>query len=1179
MPKVTTVGLEEFLEENVKEITGAMTWMKDKNMRLCESLKELRDFIDVAIQKNICALDTETTGLNTRVNKQGVPYIKIVGFCLAHDVLGGIYVPINHAEGVEYNLPEKEVFNEIQRLCSNSVVILHNAKYDLMVLKNEGIVIDQFDRFEDTLILARLYDAGQKEIGLKHLSEKLLNQPMLEFDTVTGGSKQFTLISPKICYIYAASDAVCTFGLYEFFMAQKTVVAQRAIYNLEKRTVFVVMQMEANLIYIDREYLLTERTRIQIKLEAIKKEVVELAGEDFNVGSTQQLGKILFDKLKFRYPDKEKTKSNQYKTDTKTLEKIQDEYPIVKKIIEFRGLEKALGTYIENLINNCDENSHIKMGFNQNGTDTGRFSSPGGRGIDVDGYSAVNVQSIPANYDETAPDVRKAFRAHPGNKIVAMDFSGEELRVAANLSREQKWMDEFLLGSADLHTATGKVIFKKEEISKLERSQAKCVAKGTLIASENGWIPIENLHEGDKVITSTGELKEIEKIWDMGIKPGAIINTRSGHKITCGLNHRFLSIENKWIKAKDLVKGQKLKTSDCSKMNPREIKKIHYNFWDKGNNHFISDNLPYVEINPLWARLMGYILGDGSVHIESAHVVCSDEYEDVKEDIVNVAKKLGLSPKVKRRRRKKINGKYGRWLYRIQLGSRNLVRFLNQVGFIARRSGKMDKRTSKYTSMKVFRIPRVIFESPKEVSKEFLAGLFETDGTVDGKNEMSITTKDKELAEDIILLLSSFGIKSYIQIRESKKYHRDYYKVTLNTAGSIIFEKEIGFISKKKRDKSTLIANKGLLKSYQTNWETEIKSVKFIKNVELMDLTIKGDDPTYVAQGLVTHNTVNFLVMYGGGPRGLAEQAKMSEREARRILTAFFEGLPQLDRWIKRERSLARKNKFARTEFGRLRPLHMFYDSGDQGLEAHADRCATNFKIQGVCADIMKTVMVRVSAWIKANNLQDEIKILLTMHDELVFEMPENKLKEYIPPLNNIMCLKDILQDILHWPVPLTVDAEYGDTWHVTNNFFEEYPELRDTKETVEFHASTQNIPINLPPIVQQEGIPEVLPLAEEKKSPELGVAQTIPVEAEPIQVDKEDSTEEFLYTIRSTSMSTLRKLNDIIQFLEEEKNNSVYSSSKKNLRLCDKNGESLLVSNLKIYPDAFISLARYFGI
>jgi DNA polymerase-1 len=623
--------------------------MKEKKMDLCRNMNQLKEFIDRIIQKGICALDTETTGLNTRVDANGKPYIKTVGISLAIDAIEGIYIPMNHTCDPELNLPEKEVWKEIDRLCKNSVTIFHNAKYDIAVLKNEGVIVDDFEKYEDTLLMAYLFDAGQKGIGLKDLSDKLLGQPMIDFDKITGGSGKFNIISPEIGYVYAASDAICTFGLYEYFLKQKTFLDQKAVYNLEKRIVFVVMQMEANLVNIDKEYLIEEKARIAIKLEDIKKEVITLAGEDFNVASTQQLGHILFDKLKYRYPEREKTKSGQYKTDTATLEKIEDEYPIVKKLIQFRTLEKILGTYIENLINNCDENNCVKLGFKQTGTETGRFSCPGGFGLLIDGYSAVNVQSIPANYDETIPDVRRAFRARKGFKIVAMDFSGEELRVAANLSKEKKWLDEFLYGEADLHTVSAMTVYKKEreDVTKLDRKTGKCVAKGTLIASECGWIPIENLKVGDRVITRSGELKEIDKIWNMGIKPGVLIETKSGQKITCGRNHRFLSINDEdWIKAEDMVVGTKIKTANCNKINPQESKKVNFNVWNKGNNNLISKNLPIIEISPLWARLMGYVLGDGSAYKESVNVVCSDEYEDVKEDIFETAKKLGLDPKI-----------------------------------------------------------------------------------------------------------------------------------------------------------------------------------------------------------------------------------------------------------------------------------------------------------------------------------------------------------------------------------------------------------------------------------------------------------------------------------------------------------------------------------------------------
>jgi DNA polymerase I-like protein with 3'-5' exonuclease and polymerase domains len=1183
MPKTINVGFEEFIEDNVQELTKTMPWMKETDMKLCTGMDHLRQFIDMVIsrgkdgKKPICCVDLETTGLNTRMIN-GEPAEAIVGICLAVDKNTGIYIPVNHKEGSELNLPENLVLEEMQRLCKCCIILVHNAKFDLSMLRNYGIVIDNFEDFEDTLILARLYDAGQKQIDLKTLSKKLLDRPMIELKDITRGSQRLDMVSPKIGYVYGASDALCTFGLYDLFNSHQIINDQRAIYNLEKRLVFVVMQMESNLILIDKEYLLTEKQRIIERIDQIKAEIHRIAEDDFNIGSTQQLGKILFEKLNYEYPSKTKTASGQYMTDTSTLEKIADKYPMVKLIIEFRELEKSLGTYIENLLNNCDADGYVKLSFNQNGTDTGRFSSPGGHGIDIDGYSAVNVQAIPANYSASAPDIRKAFRARPGKKIVAMDFSGEELRVATNLSLETKWMEEFLHGSADLHTATGKVIYNKQEISKAERQVAKCVARGTLIASERGWIPIENLKAGDKVITHTGELKRIEKVWDMGNKPGVELVTKTGHRIVCGINHRFKSPEDRWIKAGDLQIGQVVKTNSCEKMAPSNTKRVHFNIWDKGNNNFISEDLPYVEISPLWARLVGYILGDGSASQESVRIVCSEEYEDVKEDIINTAEKLGLKPRVTKRRRKNKDGKCGKWLYHIHLGSRVLSRFFSTIGFTGRRCSKKGRST-------IFKVPQIIFESPKKVMKEFLSGLFETDGTV-GKSECFVTTKDLELAEGLVLLLASFGIKSYIYTRKSKKYHRNYYRVGMGINASKVFEEKINFISKKKRDKLHQITHKKNSRShwntFQIKWETEIQSKKYLKSVPLMDLTVEGDH-TYVAQGLVTHNTVNFLVLYGGGSKGLAEQAKLSETEARRILNQFFEGLPKLKRWIERERAIAKKQKYARTVFGRIRPLHMFYDSGDRGLEAHADRCATNFLVQGACADIMKVVMVRVASWIKENNLENEIKILITMHDELVFEIPEDKLELYVPQLNSIMCLADVLQGTFKWPVPLTVDAEYGDTWHVDHDLFKEKPELRNTT-TIEFHQPSQVIEKEVAPVSEQVPVQEqAKPALEDPATVTPEVLET-PKEPEKEEAKRDTTSseidlEEISYKIRDRSKTTLLKLNQIITFLTEDCENKKYTGPIKILKVYDKEGYVLSVSNLRVRADAFYALARFEGI
>jgi len=803
---ILDIEFTEFVKDNVKVLSDKAPWMKDKNLQLIRNMEELKSFIDKAIQTGLCALDLETTGISSRVKKISQdgkvvykPVNKIVGFCISCDVNHGIYVPINHQEADHLNLPEKEVFDEIQRLCANSVTIYHNAKFDINFLRIHGINVTQYNRFEDTLILARLYDAGQKQIGLKYLSDKFLKQTMIEFDEICPNGR-LDLISPEIAYLYGAADAVCTLQLFKFFIEQDIIKQQMAIYNLEKRVVNVVIEMENNLIMIDAAYLEKLKAAVETKMSETQKEIYTLVGKEFKLNSPQELGRVLFDELGYRYPEKKKTAGNQYITEGSTLEKIADEYPVVSKIIEYRGLEKAVGTYITNLLKNRDKDNCVKLSFNQTGTDTGRFSSPGGDGIEVDGYCGVNIQSMPTKDSEGVPEllkempIRRAFIARPGYKIVAMDYSGEELRVTTNYSHEQKWIDEFQNGDGDLHTKTGQVIFNRQEITKTERKTAK---------------------------------------------------------------------------------------------------------------------------------------------------------------------------------------------------------------------------------------------------------------------------------------------------------------------------------------------------------------------------------------------TTNFLIVYGGGPHALAAKAKISEREARRILMAFFDGLPQLKKWIDVERVRARKLKMVKTAFGRIRPLHMFYDSGDKAMEAHGDRCAVNTEIQGSCADIMKTSMVRVYNWIHNNNFQDDIRMLITVHDEIVFEMRENKIAEYIPKINNILKLEDILQKVLQWPIPLTVDAEYGDSWNVDHNFFKENPQVKNI-DTIIFQKKDQ---VPTAPVETKDSMELVH--SDESAKTEVSKIQEQQKQIQKPVPNEMDLTEghEFVYTLKDLRKSTNRILNSIVSFVLEENKDAGYKGPIKILKIVDKEGHVLNVSDHKVYVDAFLSLARYYGI
>ena len=343
----------------------------------------------------------------------------------------------------------------------------------------------------------------------------------------------------------------------------------------------------------------------------------------------------------------------------------------------------------------------------------------------------------------------------------------------------------------------------------------------------------------------------------------------------------------------------------------------------------------------------------------------------------------------------------------------------------------------------------------------------------------------------------------------------------------------------------------------------------------------------------------------------------------------------------------ARHNKFAKTGFGRMRPLDMFYGSGDRGLEAHANRCAVNMLVQGVAADIMKTSMVRIYSWIKNNNLQDDIHMLITMHDEIVFEMRTEKMDLFIPKINNIMSLSDILQapapQGLGWPVPLVIDAEYGDSWHVDGDFFKEHPEMKNAPAAVEFHrpeevsgryalalgkqpdykAEHEAIPETLPEAKLETEVPreepkkeEAVPAAEQPKTleslaivaptaektgaafiddifgtekPEEVVLPAIPAVGAPLPEaavqtlapeEVAASDDSYIYTVKKLLPTTSRLFNMAIIFLRRcEAEKIKFDCPYKTLVLKDSEGNSLLVSELKVPVAAFKSLALFLGI
>ena len=405
----------------------------------------------------IC-LDTETTSLNPLD-------AKLVGLSFSVQSGQAFYVPISEPDDVEF-------FRTIYENPS-TLKIGQNLKYDLSVLANYGIHLA--GPMFDTMIAHYLLHPEMKH-GMDYLAAAYLHYQTIHIDELIGkkekGKKQKTMdqLSPAEVYVYACEDADITLQLKQLFEPQLKEGGAEALFrDIEMPLMPVLAMMERTGVNLDTASLKETSHLFTQKMSELEDEIRQLAGMDFNVSSPKQVGEVLFEHLKLSSKAK-KTKNGQYATSEEVLESLRSKHPIVGKILEYRGLKKLLGTYIDALpLLIRPDTGHIHTSFNQTVTTTGRLSS-----------SDPNLQNIPVR-DEAGKEVRKAFIADEGQEFFSADYSQIELRLMAHLSGDAHLIEAFLSGH-DIHAATAAKIFKKpiDEVTREERSRAKTANFGII---------------------------------------------------------------------------------------------------------------------------------------------------------------------------------------------------------------------------------------------------------------------------------------------------------------------------------------------------------------------------------------------------------------------------------------------------------------------------------------------------------------------------------------------------------------------------------------------------------------------------------------------------------------------------------------------------------------------------
>lgn len=477
---------EEFVDNVPEEkIYSTLTELKDTNYsyHLIDNKEDIIKLKDKLLGKDFCSFDTETTSVDP-IDAE------LVGMSFSIEEGEAYYVPIS--SDFDKAKSQVEIFKEILEN-ENILKIGQNIKYDIIVLKKYGIEVK--GKLFDTMIAHYLINPELRH-NMDYMAETYLNYKTIHIDELIGsrGKNQLNMrdLSPKDICNYACEDADVTLKLKNILEKEieKNNVSH-LLYNIEFPLVYVLADMEYNGVRLDTKALKESSENLTKEMLGIEAEIFELAGVEFNINSTKQVGEILFDKLKVIDKPK-KTKTGQYTTSEEVLESLKDTHPIIGKILEYRSLKKLLSTYIDALpllINKRDNKIHTS--YNQTVTATGRLSS-----------SNPNLQNIPIR-DGHGKDIRKAFIADPECTFFSADYSQIELRIMAHLSQDTNMIDAFNSGE-DIHASTAAKIYKipLKEVTSDMRRKAKTANFGIIYG-----ISVFGLAE--RLSISRGEAKEL----------------------------------------------------------------------------------------------------------------------------------------------------------------------------------------------------------------------------------------------------------------------------------------------------------------------------------------------------------------------------------------------------------------------------------------------------------------------------------------------------------------------------------------------------------------------------------------------------------------------------------------------------------------------------------------------
>jgi DNA polymerase-1 len=411
----------------------------------------LDQWIARATAQGLVCVDTETTSLDPMT-------ANLCGVSLAVAPGEACYIPCGHRRGDGLALDgggdivqmhEADMLARLKPLLEDDSILKvgQNLKYDALVFLQRGIRLDPID---DTMLMSYVLEGGLHGHGMDELSQLHLSHTPIAFSEVTGTGKDkrsFDCVPLKEATKYSAEDADVTLRLYLLLKPKLQEKSKRCVYEtLERPLVMVLADMERAGVTIDPDLLRKLSNDFGKKQAALEKQIHKLAGSEFNIGSPKQLGEILFDRMKLE--GGRRTKTGAWSTDSDVLEDVAAQgVPVAKKVLDWRALAKLRGTYTEALPAYINaKTGRVHTSYAMASTSTGRLAS-----------TDPNLQNIPVRTEE-GRQIRRAFIAAKGSKLISADYSQIELRLLAHIANIPELKKAFA-DNLDIHAMTASEIF------------------------------------------------------------------------------------------------------------------------------------------------------------------------------------------------------------------------------------------------------------------------------------------------------------------------------------------------------------------------------------------------------------------------------------------------------------------------------------------------------------------------------------------------------------------------------------------------------------------------------------------------------------------------------------------------------------------------------------------------